>query len=204
MKLLKITISIILLAAILTLPSCALFKGPVSDDDIKDIFREILPELAALNRCVWGDEAIPDGVSEDDQKSTVCLYKTVKSDFPYHNLDDFMAAVRKYYSADMLVIISEYAFTNSDSTMARFCNEVDDKSNIVDLRVDVTQNHPPFDLSGVAKIDTAKVKRSTTSIIDAEIEVFYAGGRTKTLTVNLLFEEDRWKINSYNWIAGVE
>jgi len=195
---------LVLTAALPLLSGCALFKGPISDGEIREILGEILPGAAELNRCIWSDYPIPSGVSEEDRKSTVSLYKTVEADFPYHDLDSFMADVQRYYTAEMSVIIAEYAFDNTDNSMARFCNLYDDNRKVIDLRVDVTENHPPFNLTASADISTARVKRSTGSIIDAEIETATANGKTNTLTINLLKEEGAWKINSYNWIAEVK
>ena len=199
----------IILAAVMAMSmfgSCALFKGPISDAEAAEILGKLLPEAAILNTYIWGDAIKPGkAVDEEDEDSSVSVYYTVSPDCPYHNTDDFMDDVVKYYSEEMTKIISQYAFENSDITRARFCNLYDDKMNVIDMQVDVTGNHAPFELTAVALPETAKVKRSTETIIEATLTTLVGEDRNENeLTIRLLYENDRWRIDSYNWIAAVD
>lgn len=203
----RIVVLILVLAAVVsTLSSCSLFKGPISDEQAAQILDELLPEVARLNAYIWGDAVKPGkSVSEDDESSSVAVYYPVSSDCPYHNTDEFMDDIVKYYSADMCAIISQYAFENSDSLRSRFCNLYDDNMKVIDMQVDVTKNHTPFDLTAVALPHTAKVKRSTETIIEATLTTLVGEDKKENeLTVRLLYENDRWRIDSYNWIIGVD
>ena len=201
-----ITIILAAVVAVSMFSSCSLFKGPISDAEAAKILGELLPEAARLNTCIWGDAVKPGkAVDEEDEDSSVSVYYTVSADCPYHNTDDFMDDVVKYYSAEMSAIISEYAFENSDTTRSRFCNLYDDKMNVIDMQVDVTRNHAPFELTAIALPETAKVKRSTETIIEATLTTLVGEDRNENeLTIRLLYENDRWRIDSYNWIAAVD
>ena len=194
------------ISALTMLGSCALFKGPISDEQAAEILGELLPETAILNTYIWGDAVkTAKTVDEEDESSSVPVYYTVSSDCRYHNTDEFMDDVVKYYSIEMAEIISEYAFENSDTTRSRFCNLYDNDMNVIDMQVDVTKNHAPFELTAVALPQTAKVKRSTETIIEATMTTLVGEDRKENeITIRLLYENDRWRIDTYNWIAAVE
>ena len=109
------------------------------------------------------------------------------------------------YSAELASIIAEYAFENSDLGMSRFCDYRDEDGEVTDLQVDVTDKHEPYTLTAVADLDSVKVKRSTQTIIECELTVESGKNATeRTITVTLLYENDGWKFDSYNWIIGVK
>ena len=201
-----ITIILAAAAAVSLFGSCSLFKGPISDAQAEEILGELLPEAAILNTYIWGDAVkTAKTVDEEDESSTVSVYYTVSSDCRYHNTDEFKDDVMKYYSAEMAEIISEYAFENSDTTRSRFCNLYDDSMNVIDMQVDVTKNHEPFVLTAVALPETVKVKRSTETIIEATLTTLAGEDRKENeIKIRLLYENERWRLDSYNWIAAVE
>ncbi|MBO4355309.1 MAG: hypothetical protein J5850_00455, partial [Clostridia bacterium] len=77
-----------------------------------------------------------------------------------------------------------------------------DSDDITDLQIDVTKNHPPYKLTTVADLSSLKVKRSTVTIIECELECT-VGQRSTTMVLRLIKEDGIWKIDSQNWLAGV-
>lgn len=194
---------IILICALLLplmLLSC---KGPYSDEDAAEILTELLEKDAALNRYVWGDgfSMLEDpGEAADD---TTTVYARVSADAPYHSVDELKSAISELYSEELAVIINAYAFENTDKTMARFCDFYQN-DKVADLQIDVTLNHPPYELNAVIYPSTAKVTRSSATIIETEVEYSNGpDGERRTMEVRLLRENDVWKLDTQTWAGSV-
>ena len=183
-------------------------KGPISDTELQEILSALLPKDAELNGYIWGDAfttAAPDS-SEGVEDSRTPIYEAV-SNSPYGSVEAFKADIESVYTEEICTIIFEYAFENSDSGMSRFCDDVDDEGKTVGIRMDVTNNHEPYKLTTTAYISSARVKRSTSTMMDAEIDVTYlreSGAVSDTIVINLLNVEGVWKINSQTWIINAE
>ncbi len=209
MKTAKIGILMLLcLSILMSACSCAMFKGPASDEQLRELLRELLPKDANLNKFIWGDAfETAEEVKENDKNSKSCVYYTVSADAPYHSVESIKKDMEALYTAEICEIIYNYAFENSDITMARFCNEYEDEQNtkVKDLRIDVTANHQPYELTAKAMISTAVVIRSTNTIIEGEMS-FTAGeaGKVRKMTVKLLNTDGSWKLDTQTWIVEVE
>jgi|GEM_PF-2179202 len=199
-------ISLMIMAAcLLPLCGCALFKGPISDDQAREILADVLPGAAVLNRWLWGEVPTATEVGEEDAASSVCMYYPVSSDCPYSSVEEMKADVDKYYTPEMAEIIYAYAFDNSDTTMSRFCNQYGMDGTPNALQVDVTKNHEPYSITTVVYLDSVKVTRSAETIIECTVDSEVGSkGTERELTLTLIFEDDLWKLDSYNWIAEVK
>ena len=206
----KRIISIFLaLTMLLLLPlstSCALFKGPISDEQLREMLTELLPKDAELTGYIWGDSfTTAKQPEEDDYDAYAPIYYAVSADAPYKSVKALKSEVEKIYSSELTQIICEYAFESSDLVMSRFCDDVDDKGNVIGLRMDVTKNHKPYELTAVAIISTAKVKRSTNFMVEGTLTIKAGKAQTeREMKIKLLKENDVWKIDSQTWLAGVE
>lgn len=178
-------------------------KGPYSDEDAAEILTELLEKDAALNRYVWGDgfSTLEDPAEDADDTTTV--YYRVSADAPYHSVDELKSAISELYSEELAVIINAYAFENTDKTMARFCDFYQN-DEVADLQIDVTFNHPPYELNAVIYPSTAKVTRSSATIIETEVEYSNGpDGERRTMEVRLLKENDIWKLDTQTWAGSV-
>lgn len=184
----------------LTLFGC---KGPYSDSEAADILRELLERDVELNRYIWGDgfSTLEDpGEAADD---TSVVYKRVNEDAPYHSVESLRKAVNDLYAEEVALIINAYAFENTEKTMARF-SDFYQNDEVADLQIDVTLNHPPYELNTVIYPSTMKVTRSSATIINAEVEYSNGpDGERRTMEVSLLKENDTWKLNSQTWAGSV-
>ena len=205
-RILTLILALSILAVSVLSCSCALFKGPISDEELRGILTELLPQDALLNRCIWGEEIKPNLTPEvDDENAYSPIYYTVSSDSPFHSVEQMKKEVEAVYSSEISEIINEYAFESNDIAMSRFCDDVDDKGNVLDLRIDVTHNHNPYKLTTTAYISSAVVRRSTRYMIEAKIE--FTSGESQTrreMKIRLLKEGESWKIDSQTWISRVE
>lgn len=196
----KIIILICILILPLSLLSC---QGPYSDEEAANILAELLEKDAELNRYVWGDGFSTLEDPGDAAEDTSVVYYRVNADAPYHSVDALKAEVEALYTEEVRLIINAYAFENTEASMARFCDFYQN-DEIADLQIDVTLNHPPYRLNTVIYPSTAKVTRSSATIIEAEIEYSNgADGDRRTMDVRILKENDSWKLDTQTWAGSV-
>lgn len=193
---------IILCALILPLSLFAC-KGPYGDDEAAAILRELLEKDAELNRYIWGDGFGTLTDPGDDANETTTVYYRVNADAPYHSVEALRNAVSEVYTAELCTIINAFAFDNTEKTMARFCDFYQNDA-VADLQIDVTLNHPPYELKTVIYPSTVKVTRSSATIIETEVEYSNGpDGERRTMDVRLLKENDVWKLDTQTWAGSV-
>lgn len=189
------------LFTMLTFTGC---KGPVTDAEAVDILIPLLEQDVELNRYVWGDGfTTREDPGEDAKATDSCKYYRVNEDAPYHSTNQLRAAIEDVYSTLLSVTICAYAFENNDESMARFCDFMQNDA-VGDLQIDVTLNHPPYELKTVLYPNTATVKRSTTTIIEAEVEYSIGmDGAHEVMTIRLLKQNGKWKLDTHTWAGQV-
>ena len=187
--------------------SCA---GPFGgkEDEVRDIVSSLIEKDIMLTSYIWGDGFRTTDYDVTKEDSSTAYYVRVSSDSPYHSCLELEEAAKEIYSSDLMKIIRGYAFENNDEVMSRFCDYtgssgLGDSDDITDLQIDVTKNHPPYKLTTVADLSSLKVKRSTVMIIECELECT-VGQRNTTMMLRLIKEDGIWKIDSQNWLAGVQ
>lgn len=195
---------ILALTMILTAVSLTGCKGPMTDADAIAILTPLLERDAEINRYVWGDGfSTKDTPKEDEKVSDTCIYYRVNEDAPYHSTAALKADIEEVYSTLLAAAICDYAFVNTDDMMARFCDFKQD-NKIGDLQIDVTLNHPAYALEAVMYPSTAVVKRSTTTIIEAELEYSIGkDGEHKTMEIRVLKQDGKWKLDTHTWAGAV-
>ncbi|MBQ7325606.1 MAG: hypothetical protein IJW98_07670 [Clostridia bacterium] len=198
----KIAAVILTLTALLTVfTGC---KGPITDAQAVEILTPLLEKDAQLNLYIWGDGfTTRDDPGEDSNVIETCKYYRVSEDAPYHSVAELKAAIEEVYSQQLVPSIYAYAFENNNETMARFC-DFKQNDQVADLQIDVTLNHPPYELATVFYPSTAVVKRSTTTIMEVEVEFSNGeGGERQTATLRLLKQNDVWKLDTHTWAGKV-
>lgn len=198
----KIAAAVLTLTALFALLTAC--KGPFSDGEAAELLVPLLEKDAELNRYIWGDGfTTRDDPGEDVNATDNCKYYRVSEDAPYHSVEEFKTAIEEVYSTQMTEEIYQYAFLNSNETMARFCDFIQN-DEVADLQIDVTKNHPPYSLTAVVYPSTAVVKRSTSTIIEAEIEYSIGeDGERQTMTVRILKQDGSWKLDTHTWAGSV-
>lgn len=184
----------------LSLISCS---GPYTDDDAAEILGDLLVKDAELNRYIYGDGfSTRDDPGEDADKTTSIYYR-VNEDAPYHSVDELKAAISSLYSEEVCEMVYAYAFETTDTIKARFCDFYQNDA-VADLQIDVTLNHPPYELETVIYPSTAKVTRSSATIIEADVEYSNGpDGEHRQMEVRLLKEGDIWKLDTRTWAGSV-
>ena len=198
----RIAAIILTLTALLTVfTGC---KGPITDAQAVEILTPLLEMDAQLNCYIWGDGfTTRDDPGEDASVTETCKYYRVSSDAPYHSVAELKAAIEEVYSQQLVPSIYAYAFENNNETMARFC-DFKQNDQVADLQIDVTLNHPPYELTTVFYPSTAVVKRSTTTIMEVEVEFSNGeGGERQTAILRLLKQNDVWKLDTHTWAGKV-
>ena len=192
------------LTAILTSLSLVGCKGPMTDADAVEILTPLLERDVELNRYVWGDGFTTRETPKEEEKiSDICQYYRVSEDAPYHNTAALRADIEEVYSTILAAAICDYAFVNTGDTMARFC-DFKQNNQIADLQIDITLNHPPYKLDAVMYPDTAVVIRSTTTIIEAELEYSIGkDGERKTMEIRVLKQDGKWKLDTHTWAGAI-
>lgn len=189
------------LVSVFTLTSC---RGPVDNAEAIAIITPLLERDVELNRYIWGDGFTTRETPEDEELiSDICNYYRVSEDAPYHSTAALKADIEEVYSTLLSAAICDYAFNNTDDTMARFCDFMQD-NKVGDLQIDVTLNHPPYSLDAVMYPSTIVVKRSTTTIIEAELEYSIgADGEHRTMEIRVLKQDGKWKLDTHTWAGAV-
>ncbi len=203
-----------LLAAAALLCALAGCGGPYSgrEDEVEKILLPLLEKDVGLNGYIWGDKFTTAGsVSANDEKSTSAIYYFVSDESPYRSCEELRAAAEEIYSEDLMKIIESYAFENNDTVMSRFCDGESDETDGEEsekaektLKIDVSSLHPAYKLTAAVRKDSLKVKRSSSTVIECELE--YTAGSSDTLrkmTVRLLLEDGVWKLDTQTWAAEI-
>lgn len=192
---------LLLTTLLLTFAGC---KGPYTDAQAVEILTPLLERDAELNRYVWGDGfTTRDDPGEDADETETSIYYRVNEDAPYHSVEELKTAITDLYSTLLSETICAYAFESNNETMARFCDFTQDNA-VADLQIDVTLNHPPYPLKAVVYPATAVVKRSTSTIIEAEVEYSIgADGEREVMTIRLLKQDDVWKLDTHTWAGAI-
>lgn len=196
----KFLLWICILILPMSLFSCA---GPYSDDEAAEILGELLVKEAELNRYIYGDGFSTREDPGEDAEKTTSIYYRVNEDAPYHSVDELKAEITALYSEEITPIIYGYAFETTETIKARFCDFYQNDA-VADLQIDVTLNHPPYELKTVVYPSTAKVTRSSVTIIEAQIEYSNGpDGEHRTMEIRLLNENDTWKLDTQTWAGSV-
>ena len=66
-KLISTILTLMMLTSLLS--SCGLIKGPISDEQARDILTEMLPDVTVLNAVLWGEVATAEEVREEDARA---------------------------------------------------------------------------------------------------------------------------------------
>ncbi len=188
----------------LLIPGFSGCKGPFTDREAAEILAPLLEKDAQLNLYIWGDgfTTLKDP-GADAEATDSCKYYRVNADAPYHSVADLRAAAEAIYSTQIMASVNEYAFENTDDQMARFCDFLQN-DEVADLQIDVTANHPPYELKTVVYPSTAVVNRSTRTIIEADVQ-YSVGDSTdrQVMTVRLLYQSGTWKLDTHTWAGKV-
>lgn len=198
----KITAALLLLTVLLAvLAGC---KGPFTNADAVSYLTPLLEKDAQLNHYIWGEGfSTREDPGADVNVTETSKYYRVNEDAPYHSVAQLKAAIEEVYSSQLISEIYAYAFENNNEVMARFCDFTQD-GKVADLQIDVTNNHPPYQLSAVFYPATAVVERSTATIIEAKVEYSIgADGERQTTTVRLLKQDGVWKLDTHTWAGAV-
>ncbi len=178
-------------------------KGPYSDSEASELLVELLEKDAALNHYIWGDGFGTLTDPGEDAEKTSCTYYRVNADAPYHSVEELKQAMAEIYSEELYAIVAAYAVENTENSMARFCDFYQNEQ-VADLQVDVTMNHPPYELNTVIYPSTAKVSRSSATIIEAEVEYTVGTNQERqTMKIRILKENGAWKLDSQTWAGAV-
>lgn len=204
-KIIIVVSVVVILSIIIVAASLVLLKGPIDNEEFIEIITPLLERDAELNGYIWGDAFdTAEELKDEDIKASVPVYYAVSSSSPYKNIEELRKAAEELYSKELMIIVDQYAFENNDQVMARFCDDVDDDGKVIGLRVDVTANHTPYNLTTVVYINTATVKRSTNNMIEGEIEITSgSSGKRSTMEIRLLKEGDTWKLDTQTWISKI-
>lgn len=200
-RLSAIVLALTMLFSLCTLTGC---KGPITDAQAIEILTPLLEKDVVLNLYVWGDGfSTKDDPGDDKDVTDTCKYYRVNEDAPYHSTAALRTDIEEVYSTLLAKAICEYAFENTGEAMARFC-DFKQNGGVGDLQIDVTLNHPPYDLDAVLYPETAVVKRSTTTIIEAELEYSISkDGEHKIMTVRALKQDGKWKLDTHTWAGAI-
>ena len=200
----KITSILLILAFALTLSAC---KGPITDDEAKDIAKDLLEKEIVLTQFVYGNDIKLAKQSEYDQhkNDTTYYYAKVSENSSFTTKDQLIAAINEIYTERVADEVMEFAIDgNSGSEGATIIPRFYQPKDEDRLKIDVT-SYGVYDLSAVILLDTLVVKRSTGSMIDAVVS--YKAGEsdiTREMTVSLRKVDGEWKLDIRTWAVGVE
>jgi len=200
----KITSIILILAAMLSITAC---KGPISDDEARQIAKELLEKEVVLTAYVYGDEYKLASPSEFNQHKddTSYYYSKVSKESPYTTKQQLIDAINAVYTERAAEEVLEFAINGNSSDdgasiIPRFYQGADEDR----LKIDVT-SYGIYQLSTVVILDTLTVKRSTKNMMEVTVS-YKAGesGNTREMDFIIRRENDQWKLDTRTWAVGVE
>lgn len=204
-NILKSIISLLLLLACMA--SFCACKGPITDDEARDIAKELIEKEITLTSYVYGDAFALSNPAEYDQhkNDTSFYYAKVSEKSPYTTKKQLEDAIDEIYTKKVAQEIKEFAFIGAPGAdgvtiIARFYQSPEEDR----LKIDVT-TYGIYDLTAVVLLDTLTVKRSTRSMM--EVTVSYRAGSSETLRemkIMIRKENDTWKLDTRTWSAGIE
>ena len=195
---------LIIISTLISLTSC---KGPIDDDQAKEIAKDLIKKEIILTAHVYGDAFQLSNPSEYDQhkNDTTFYYAKVSEKSVYTTKKQLEDAIDEIYTQNVADEIKEFAFVGAPGTdgatiIARFYQTKDEDR----LKIDVT-SYGVYSLTTVVDIDSITVKRSTRSMM--EIKMNYTAGSSDTMremTIMLRKENDAWKLDARTFAAAVK
>ena len=188
----------------LSLSAC---KGPITDDQAKEIAKELIEKEVTLIAHVYGDAfalSIPSEYEQHKNDSSY-YYAKVSEKSVYTTKKQLEDAIDEIYTDNVAAEIKEFAFTgapNADGAtiIARFYQAKGEDR----LKIDVT-SYGIYQLKTTVYTDTIVVKRSTRSMMEITMEYTVEGSeKTREMTIMLRKENDNWQLDSRTFAAAVK
>ena len=185
----------LLLVATLAFTSC----GCITDDEAKDIIRELLPKTYELNDILFGPglpyEKVPGGTD-------ALLYLPVSEDAPYRTEEELREATLLVFSPDYAESIFELIFSGysieeseskSESKGVIFARYFDGDDGI--LRVNVNFE-PIVKKSRTYDLDTIEIISKNNRRIIAKVGSIVDGKADVTVKITFLNTDNGWRVDS--------
>ena len=185
----------LLIVATLAFTSC----GSITDDEAKDIIRELLPKTYELNDILFGpglpDAKVPGGTD-------ALLYLPVSEDAPYRTEEELREATLLVFSPDYAESIFELIFSGysieeseskSESKGVIFARYFDGDDGI--LRVNVNFE-PIVKKSRTYDLDTIEIISKNNRRIIAKVGSIVDGKADVTVKITFLNTDNGWRVDS--------
>ena len=196
-----------LFVSLIFILSAVACKGPMTDDEAKEIMKDLLVKETSLTAYVYGDAfELADKSEYDAHKDDgTFYYAKVSKDSPYTTKKELSDALSAVYTDSVMEEINVFAFSGSNETegytvIPRFYQSPKEDR----LSIDVT-SYGIYDLKSVIIIDTLTVNRSTASMM--EVTVSYRPDVDKDpreMKIKAIKVDGTWKLDTRTWAVGVE
>lgn len=180
----KTTVTALLLILLLSLSACSYLFKP-DDEVIRKAVTDLLPDAYTATYLIFGPGIELDPESEIDPEWKTAHYIPVARDYAFQTEDDVRAVTLRAFSHDYAEEMFEYAFVNNDLFMSRY-TEYGGR-----LAMDVVTKQP-LSMAKEFFPETLRVTGGNSYACKAEIECTLGNGERSVITLQLVFENDRW------------
>ena len=169
-----------------------------SDEEAINILAEVLAKDIELNKIIWGEGLSPEKDAGEHVNDSTFYYTEVSMLSKYTSLDELKEAVKDTYTEELQAIVWQYAFGYEEIESDIIPRYSENKDGFLMVNV-AKATLRKFDLTSVAYIGEAKVKRAKKDMIRIEVP-FSADGKTfRERTIELHLVDGVWKLDTQTW-----
>ena len=195
-KAFSLIITFVLVAtSLISLSSCA---PAYTDEEAKNILAEVLAKDIELNKIIWGEGLSPEKDPKEHESDSTFYYMEVGMLSRYTSLDELKEAVKDTYTEELQAIVWQYAFgyEGIESDIIPRYSENKDRFLTVNVAKATLRK---FDLTSVAYLGDAKVKRAKKDMIRIEVPFSSDGKTFRERTLELYLVDGVWKLDTQTW-----
>lgn len=201
-RLTKIALAAVLFLQVLLLTACG--GSGLSEEEIREIYRDLVEESYVLNDVYYGD-GLP---FVEDEKAVATLlglaagtelsvnYMPVSKEAPFQTEDEIRAKTAEVFSPDMCALLYEIGFTGvstEDESRVAFARYVQ-QDGFLTVRIDLAED--AINVARTYDFDAMTVISDKGGRIRAEFPSFLDGEKSVNVKITVVKTEDGWRLDS--------
>lgn len=187
----KIFAFILALACVFTMVSCSSH----SDEEIIEAAKTLIEKSYEVNEAYYG-KGLPH--TGESSVGLVSEYAIVDTSCGYSSIDELKKMAAEVYSADycehLYVIAFEGISNDGDEETVSYARYMEDFQGKLTVRIDAEEKG--LKLNRTYDFSTIAVEKCVRNTATVSIQSLVDGEKDQILEINLIFENDQWRLNT--------